>query len=308
MKAIRFDRFGGPEVLHLADIPAPVPGAGEVLVEVHAASINPADCKGRAGAYGSGRDVALPHIPGRDFSGVVTAVGPGVTEFKPGDEVYGVVEADKESTQAEMAVVPASIIAPKARNVSHTEMAAIALGALTALIALDDTAQVKPGEILLIHGGAGGVGGMGVQIGRHLGARVIATASGRNHDYVKSLGAIEAIDYTREDFTRMGRRCDVVFDTVGGEVQARSPAVLKPSGRLAYVTRGPKDFTPPGDIRMLRPNVTRERRHLERVTALVEQGAIRPPAIETMPLADAAKAHIKSETGHVRGKIVLTIR
>lgn len=304
MKAIRFDRFGGPEVLHLADVPTPVPGTGDVLVEVHAASINPADCKGRAGAYGSGRDVALPHIPGRDFSGVVASVGPGVTGFEPGDEVYGVVEADKESTQAEMAAVPAAIVAPKARNVSHAEMAAIALGA----IALDDTAQVKPGEVLLIHGGAGGVGGMGVQIGRHLGAHVIATASGRNHDYVKSLGAIEAIDYTREDFTRMGRTCDVVFDTVGGDVQARSPAVLKPGGRLVYVARGPKDFTPPADVRMLRPNVTRERRHLERVTALVEQSAIRPPAIETMPLANAAKAHIESETGHVRGKIVLTLR
>ena len=308
MKAIRFDRFGDPEVLYLADVPTPVPSAGEVLIDVRAASINPADCKGRAGAYGSGRDVALPHIPGRDFSGVVVRVGPGVTDFNPGDEVYGVVEANKESTQAELAVVPVAIIAPKPRNVSHVETAAIALGALTAMIALDDTAQVMPGEILLVHGGAGGVGGMGVQIGRHLGARVIATTSGRNHDYVKSLGADEAIDYIREDFTRMGRRCDVVFDTVGGEVQARSPAVLKPGGRLVYVTRGPKDFTPPSDIRMLRPNVTRERRHLERVTALVEQGAIRPPAIETMPLADAAKAHIKSDTGHVRGKLVLTVK
>jgi NADPH:quinone reductase-like Zn-dependent oxidoreductase len=308
MKAIQFDTFGGPEVLCLADVPAPVPGTGEVLVEVHAASVNPADCKGRAGAYGSGRDVMLPHIPGRDFSGVVVAVGPGVTDFKPGDEVYGIVEADKESTQAEMAVVSAAIVAPKARNLSHIEMAAVALGALTALIALDDTARLKQGETVLVHGGAGGVGGMGVQIGRHLGAHVIATASARNHDYVKSLGAHEMIDYAREDFTKMGRRCDVVFDTVGGTVQARSPAVLKPGGRLCFVARGPKDFAPPGDIRVLRPNVTRERRHLERVAALVEKGAIRPPAIETMPLADAAQAHVKSETGHVRGKIVFAVR
>ena len=235
MKAMQFAQFGGPEVLRLADVPRPTAGAGEVVVDIHAAGVNPADWKGRAGLNENAKNITFPHIPGRDFSGVIAGVGAGVSDFKVGDAVFGVVAVTTESTYCEAVAIPSGMIGRKPANVSHAEMAAISLGALTALIALEDTAQVKSGETVLVHGGAGGVGAMGVQIARHLGATVIATARGANRDYVRGLGASEVIYYAGDDFTRLGRVCDVVFDTVGGDVTQKSFEVLRPGGRAAFI-------------------------------------------------------------------------
>jgi NADPH:quinone reductase-like Zn-dependent oxidoreductase len=308
MKAMQFDRFGGPEVLQLTEVPDPKPAAGEVVVDIHAAGVNPADWKGRAGLNDNSKNTKFPHIPGRDFSGVISAVGDGVTDFKIGEPVFGVVAVTTESTYCEAVAIPATMIGHKPANVSHAEMAAISLGALTALIALEDTAKLKPGETILIQGGAGGVGGMAVQIAHHAGAHVIATARSANLDYVKSLGADQVVDYASDAVARMGRTCDVAFDTVGGAVQSKSAAVLKPNGRLVFVARGESGFTPPSDIQMLRPNVVRDRPHMDRLSALVASGVIKPPTIKSFLLSKAGDAQELSKGGGIRGKLVLIVR
>jgi len=185
----------------------------------------------------------------------------------------------------------------------------MALTSLTALWALEDTAKLKPGETVLIQGGAGGVAGFAIQLAKHLGAIVITTASARNHDYVRHLGADRVIDYNKEDFSKTVSGCDVVFDTVGGDVQVRSYTVLKPGGRLVWIAPAPAGFQPlRRDVQTLRPGVARDRAHLERMLALLEAGAVSPPAITRYKLADAAEAHRVSEGRHLQGKLVFEIR
>ena len=307
MKAAFFRRYGPPEVLEYGELPDPMPGPGEVLVDIHAASVNAADWKQRAGQYPS--KVSLPHIPGRDFSGVVAALGKGASDFKPGDAVFGVCVVPAESAYAEKIALNQEIVARKPERFSHVECAAAGLAALTALISVEDTLQMKAGETVLIHGGAGGVAGFGIQLAKHLGARVISTASASNHDYVRGLGADVVIDYRAQDFTRAVSNCDAVFDTVGGDVTGRSFAVLRPGGRLASIAGGAQaPASPRADVASLRPSVGRSRRHLERVTALMESGALRLPEISLFPLSRAAAAHQVSEARHLRGKLVLQVR
>src|SRR6185437_5837288 len=270
--------------------------------------VNGADPKVRRGGgrYGLSR---FPHILGRDFSGVVSAVGAGVTDFKIGDAVFGVTDQGIEGAYAEKIAIKAAIVAKKPASLSHTEAAALGLVSLTALTAIEDTAQLKAGETILIQGGAGGVAGFGVQLAKHLGATVIATASAGNHAYVRGLGADRVIDYNTQDFTTIGPICDVVFDTVGGGVRAGSYAVLKPGGRLVWIAPAPDGFqTPRDDVQTLRPNVTRDRAHLERLLALLDAGAVRPPTIVKYTLADAAQAHKVSEGRHLQGKLVFEVR
>ena len=310
MKAVVFDRHGGPEVLHLAEVPDPTAGPGEIVVDIHAASVNAADYKVRqgGGAYG-GSSVKLPHILGRDFSGVVSAVGPEVTDLRVGDAVFGVCDQGVEGAYAEKIAIKAAIVAKKPASLGHAEAAAMALTSITALWALEDTAKLKAGETILIQGGAGGVAGFGIPLAKHLGAIVITTASARNHDYVRRLGADRVIDYNEEDFSKTVSGCDVVFDTVGGDVQIRSYAVLKPGGRLVWIAAAPAGFQPTRtDVQVLRPNVARDRAHLERMLALLDAGAVSPPAITRFKLADAADAHRISEGRHLQGKLVFEIR
>jgi NADPH:quinone reductase-like Zn-dependent oxidoreductase len=310
MKAVLFEKHGGPEVLHLAEVADPVAGPGEVVVDIHAASVNAADYKVRlgGGAY-SGSGVQLPHILGRDFSGVVSAAGPGVTDLRVGDPVFGVCDQGIEGAYAEKIAIKAAIIAKKPARLGHAEAAAMALTSLTALWALEDTAKLKAGETILIQGGAGGVAGFGIQLAKHLGATVITTASARNHDYVRHLGADRVVDYNNEDFTKVVTDCEVVFDTVGGDVQVRSYEVHKPGGRLVWIAPAPAGFQPTRkDVQVLRPGVARDRAHLERMLALLEAGAISPPAITRYKLADAAEAHRVSEGRHLQGKLVFEIR
>jgi NADPH:quinone reductase-like Zn-dependent oxidoreductase len=309
MKAMLLVKHGGLDALRYGDALDPVAGPGDVVVDVHAASVNAADYKMRLGGgnYQTG-GLKFPHILGRDFSGVVRAAGPGA-DLELGDEVFGVTIPGTEGAYAEKIAIKAAIIAKKPAKLSHAEAAAMALTSLTAIWALEDTAKLKRGETVLIQGGAGGVAGFAIQLAKHLGATVITTASARNHDYVKKLGADRIIDYQKEDFTALGRICDVVFDTVGGEVQVRSYEVLKPAGRLVWIAAAPAGFTPSRrDVQVLRPKVDRDRAHLERMAELLEAGAVWPPAITRFKLADAAEAHRISEGRHLQGKLVLEAR
>ena len=307
MKAMLLMGHGGPEMMKFGEAPDPKAGPGEVVVDIHAASVNGADPKVRRG-NGRYKLDKFPHIMGRDFSGVVSAVGPGVTDFKVGDAVFAVTDVGIEGAYAEKIAIKAAIVAKKPEGLSHAEAAARGLVSLTALTAIEDTAHLKAGETILIQGGAGGVAGFAVQLAKHLGAKVITTASAGNHAYVRSLGADQVIDYNAEDFTKIGPVCDVVFDTVGGNVRAGSYAVLKPGGKLVWIAPAPEGFKPPReDGETLRPDVKRDRAHLERLVALLKAGAVRPPAIHRYKLADAAEAHRVSEARHLQAKLVLEI-
>jgi NADPH:quinone reductase-like Zn-dependent oxidoreductase len=307
MKAVYIERHGGLEELRYGDLPDPAAAPGEVVVDIHAASVNGADWKVRAG--GSYRPAHFPHILGRDFSGVIASVGEGVTEVRAGDPVFGVSEANKESCYAEKIAIRAAIVARKPDGLSHIEAAAVALVGLTAVVSVEDTLQLKAGETILIQGGAGGVAAFAIQLAKHVGARVITTTSAANLDYVRSLGADQIIDYNTQDFTTLVSGCDAVFDTVGGDVAQRSFAVLKPGGRAAFIASGPQPPTSPrADVRSLRPTVARSRRHLERIAALVRARAVRVPEVTLFPLAQAAEAIKVSEGRHLRGKLVLTVR
>jgi NADPH:quinone reductase-like Zn-dependent oxidoreductase len=307
MKAVLLTGHGGPEMLRFGDAPDPIAGPGEVLVDIHAASLNAADYKVRLG--GSGYSIRFPHILGRDFSGVVSALGAGVTDLAVGDAVFGVTDQGTEGAYAEKIAIKAAIVAKKPKRLDHAEAAAMGLTSLTALWAIEDTARLKAGEIILIQGGAGGVAGFAIQLARHLGAKVITTASAANHDYVRYLGADQVIDYNVEDFSKVIGDCDVVFDTVGGDVRARSYDVLKPGGRLVWIAPAPHGFEPTReDVQTLRPNVARDRAHLERMLSLLELGAVWPPAITRYKLSEAAEAHRMIETRHLRGKLVLLVR
>ena len=242
MKAVLLTNHGGPEMLRYGDAPDPIAGPGEVVVDIHAASLNAADYKVRLG--GSGYNLRFPHILGRDFSGVVSAIGTGVTDLAVGDAVFGVTDQGIEGAYAEKIAIKAAIVAKKPDRLGHAEAAAMGLTSLTALWAIEDTANLKAGETILIQGGAGGVAGFAIQLAKHLGAKVITTASAANHDYVRRLGADQVIDYNVEDFSKLGADCDVVFDTVGGDVRAGSYTVLKPGGRLVWIAPAPPGFEP----------------------------------------------------------------
>ncbi len=306
MRAMLLTGHGGPEMLRPGEAPDPIAGPADIVVDVHAASVNAADYKVRLGGHGA---LKFPHILGRDFSGVVAAVGEGVTDFAVGDAVFGVNDAGMEGAYAEKLAIKAAIVARKPERLSHVQAAALALTGITAIWAVEDTARLRRGETILIQGGAGGVAGFAIQLAKYLGATVISTASRGNLEYVRGLGADRAIDYNAEDFTKTVTDCDVVFDTVGDQVQVRSYSVLKPGGRLVWIAPAPEGFRPPrADVRVLRPAVSRDRAHLQRIVALLEAGAVVPPPIVTYRLADAAEAHRVSEGRHLRGKLVLTVR
>jgi NADPH:quinone reductase-like Zn-dependent oxidoreductase len=309
MKAVYLERFGGPEVLQYGDLPDPVAGPGEVVIDVAAASVNAADWKFRSGQYARHSGAKFPLIPGRDFSGSVSAVGGGVADLKVGDPVFGVLDIGREGTYAEKLAIKAAIVGRKPGALSHVEAAAVALTGLTAVNAIADTLRLQRGETILIQGGAGGVAGFAIQFAKHLGARVITTTSAANRDYVLGLGADQVIDYNAQDFTAVVGGCDAVFDTVGGEVADKSFAVLKPGGRAAFIASGVEAPKPTrGDVVSLRPPVERSRQAMECIAGLIETSAVRPPAIKLYSLSQAAEAHRLSESRHFRGKLVFQIR
>lgn len=309
MKAINIKSFGGSDVLQIQEIPKPEPKPGEILVEVHAASVNPADCKMREGAYPVSSDFSFPSSIGRDFSGVVAKCGMEVNSVKVGDSVFGVLPRGVEGTYQEYLKIDHNLVVAKPENLSHIEATAIALTGLTSLVSIEESLKLQSNERILIHGGAGGVGSFSVQLARHIGSEVITTASQVNHEYLLNLGANQVIDYNKDDFTKILKNIDVVFDLIGGDVHVRSWKVLKPNGRIAYIAPlSNKSNSPPTGLQVLRPDVQRDKIYLLKILDLVASGAVRVPQIETYPFALVRKAHDSVDTQHVRGKIVLKIK
>ena len=305
MRAIRFHDYGGPEVLVLDRVERPTPKDGEVLVKVHAAGVNPLDWKIRAGYLKQFMPIQLPFIPGNDVAGTVEALGSGVTGFAPGQAVYGNVMG---GGYAEYVAVPADKLVSKPERLSFEEAAAVPVGALTARYALVDLADVQAGQTVLIHGGAGGVGLFAVQMARAMGAHVIATASAGNLDFVRSLGAETVIDYHATQFETVARDVDMVLDTIGGEVEARSWQVLKKGGILVSIVGQPsEEQAATHGVRAAAVRTAFTGEQLRAINALIEDGKVKPEVGPMFPLAEAAKAQTLSQEGHGRGRIVLQI-
>lgn len=307
MKAAYITRHGGTDVFEYGDLPDPEPGTGDVVVDIHAASVNAADWKVRLGQ--TGKVDSFPYILGRDFSGVVAEVGDGAIDLAVGEEVFGVLDVGQEGAYAEKIAVKAPIIGRKPADITHEAAVSLALTGLTAIVSLEDTLNLQRGETILIQGGAGGVAGFAIQLAKHLGATVITTASASNHDYVKQLGADQVIDYREQDFKKVLSDIDAVFETVGGETATRSFEVLRPGGRAAFIASGMTAPKPTrDDVTALRPSVGRARQYMDRVGDLLSAGVIQIPPIQTFPLSEAAEAHRISEARHLRGKLVLLPR
>ncbi|MFJ4868893.1 NADP-dependent oxidoreductase [Streptomyces sp. NPDC088757] len=306
MRAVVVERWGGPENLVERDVERPEPGLNEVLVRVRAAGVNPVDWKTRA----SGALIGWGAVPavGWDVSGTVEAVGPGVGHLRPGDEVFGMPLFPRQAgAYAEYVVAPARHLAPKPASLTHVEAAALPLAGLTAWQALVDTADVRPGERVLVHAAAGGVGHLAVQIAKARGAYVIGTASAAKHALVRELGADEVVDYREVRFEDVLRDVDVVLDGIGGETAERSLEVLRPGGRLITLP-GPDDVpAAPEGVRAVWVLVEPDHLGLRELAALAERGGLRPVADTVLPLAEAAKAHAIGEEGRTTGKIVLTV-
>jgi NADPH:quinone reductase-like Zn-dependent oxidoreductase len=308
MRAISQDVLGGPEVLRLVEADRPEPGLSEILVRVHAAGVNPADWKHRARSIFLGPP---PFVLGWDVSGVVEAIGFGVTLFKPGDEVFGMLPFPHGAgSHAEYVTGPTRAFAAKPGNIGHVQAAALPLAALTAWQALADTVRLSAGQRVLVHAAAGGVGHLAVQIAKAHGAYVIGTASAANHELVRSLGADELIDYHAADFAEVVTDASVVLDTVSGDYPARSLRTMRPGGVLICLRPFPAEVAAEAARRGLRAEsllVEADCGGMTAIADLVAHGKLRPVIAGTFPLADAAKAHELGDTGHVAGKLVLTM-
>ncbi|MEP7454718.1 zinc-dependent alcohol dehydrogenase family protein [Phyllobacterium sp. SB3] len=318
MKAMTLNSFGGPEAFELTEVPKPVPHAGEVLVQVHATSINPLDYQVRRGDYSD--LVQLPAITGHDVSGVVEAVGPGVTTFSPGDEVWYTPQIfDGPGSYAEYHVAKENIIGRKPRTLSHLEAASLSLVGGTTWEALVLRAALRVGESILIHGGAGGVGHVAIQVAKAIGAKVFTTVREENFEFARSVGADVVIDYKKEDVVGAimretdGRGVDVVFDTIGDDTLSSSPNVLAQLGRVVSIV----DIAQPQNlIEAWGKNAsyhfvfTRQNRgKLDELTTLVERGQLRPHVGAVYALADLSQAHARLETPNngIRGKVAIAV-
>lgn len=307
MKAIQYSEYGAPEVLHYVDVAMPVPGPGEVLVKVEAAGVNTIDWELRLRAIPK-FSPKLPAIPGFDLSGRIVALGEGVSGHPIGESIYAMLPLDKPNAYAEYARVPVSALAPAPKKIDAVHAAAVPMAALTAWQALFDAGRLKKGETVLIHGAAGGVAHMAVQLAKHAGARVIGTASASNLDFVRALGADQVIDYKAQKFEEVVHDVDLVFDTVGDDTLERSYAVLKKGGRLVTIAgRVKPELAGKLGISANGVIVHPDPAQLAEVAMLLDTGAIRAEIDSVYPLADAAKAHAKSETRHLHGRLVLTV-
>ncbi|WP_424889373.1 NADP-dependent oxidoreductase [Streptomyces sp. XH2] len=307
MRAVIQKSFGGPEVLEVAEIDRPTPLFGEVLVRVHAASVNPVDVAVRSGAYPLLGEP--PFGVGWDISGVVEEAGAGA-RFRPGDEVYGMPFFPRAATAyAEYVAVPSRQVARKPATLDHVHSAALPLAALTAWQGLVDAAGLGEGQRVLIHRAAGGVGHLAVQIAKARGAHVTALASAPKHDFVRGLGADEVIDYRTTDYTEAVKDADVVFDSSSEGVRALS--VLRPGGTLVSIMEhGDRELAARIEAagrRFAGVCVEPDYASLEAIAALVDAGRIRPHVAETFPLAEAPEAHEQVASGRTQGKIVLTV-
>ncbi len=304
MKAITIHQYGEPEVFTLENLPTPEPSSGEVLIKVHAVSINPVDYKWRK----NGPFKSFPVVLGWDISGVIESLGADVTGFKVGDAVFGMVRFPQEGrAYAEYVTTPITDIALKPVSQSHAEAAAMTLAPLTAHQVFE-TINLEPDQTVLIHAAAGGVGHYAVQLAKARGAKVIATASGKNREFVLGLGADEFVDYTARPFEEQVSNIDAVFDCVGGETLPRSFGVVKPGGWLVSIVGQPsEELAKQHGIRIARVLVHPSRADLEHLAALVAAGQLKSHVGQTFPLERVADAHRAQETGRTVGKIVLSV-
>lgn len=303
MKAERIHSFGGPDVLKLEDVPKPRPNSQEMLVRVHAAGVNPADWKMRRGLFGA---LPLPAILGWDFSGVIEAVGDQVRDFHVGDAVFGEA-APGSGSYAEYVLARPSQCALKPAELDHIHAAALPVAALTAWQALFDMADLRAGQTVLIHAAAGGVGSLAVQFARLKGAHVVGTASQRNADFVRQLGADDVIDYRSTRFDEVLRDVDVVLDTIGGETQERSLGVLKRGGVLVSTVHPiAPDKAAAHGVRGMFLLQSADGNQLAKIAELVTSGRVRLNIETVLPLSEGRKAQELSESHHTRGKIVLS--
>jgi NADPH:quinone reductase-like Zn-dependent oxidoreductase len=309
MRAVTQDELGGPEVLKVTEVERPAPGLSQILVRLYASGVNPTDWKHRAHRIFLGPP---PFVLGWDVSGVVEETGFGVTLFKPGDEVFGMLPYPHGvGSHAEYAVGPTRAFALKPGNIDHVQAAALPLVGLTAWQALAETARLEPGQRVLIHAAAGGVGHVAVQIAKALGAQVIGTASADRHPLLRELGADELIDYRTTDFAAAAGNVDVVLDSIGGDYSARSLRTLRRGGLLISLLPLPADVAAEAAQLGIRAQVMlaeADRAGMNAIADLVTQGKLRPVIAGTFPLADAAGAHALGDTGHVAGKLVLAMR
>ncbi len=319
MKAAVLTRFGGPDAFELRAVPVPEVGSRQVRVRVHATALNPLDYQIRRGDYTD--YVPLPAITGHDVSGVVEELGSDVSEFAVGDEVYYTPRIFGDAgSYAEQHVADVELVGRKPRNITHLEAASLTLVGGTVWEAFVERAQLQAGETILIHGGSGGVGTIAIQVAKALGARVITTARSRHHDFVRSLGADEVIDFTAEDYVKAvarltdGEGVNVVFDTIGGDTLARSPLTLADAGRVVSIV----DIAQPQNvIEAWGKNATyhfvftrQNRGKLDALTDLVERGLVKPVIGATLPLARISEAHELLENGSaqgLRGKVVIDV-
>lgn len=308
MKAVRIHSYGGSDVLSYEDAPRPAPGDDEVLIRVHATSVNPFDCAVRAGYMASYFNHTLPLILGTDVSGVIDEVGRGVTTFKPGDEVYARAGVSRDGAYAQYVALPSTDLAIKPQSLDHQHSAALPHVTLTAWQALFELGNLAEGQTVLIHGAAGGVGHVAVQLAKWRGAKVLGTAS-RNLDFLRELGVDEIIDYSAVPFEEVVRDVDVVIDTIGGEVQERSCMVLKPQGILVSVIQTPSDeMTARYGVRSAMVYSTPPiGKVLTEVAALVDAGLVKPHVSTVLPLTEIRRAHEMVESKHTRGKVVLEV-
>ena len=295
MRALRIHGYGGPEVMRLEQAQRPVPGPGQILVKVRAASVNPIDWKMRRGMMAKVFPISFPRILGRDCAG----------EFE-GGLVAGVSDPRTDGTHAEYALLPADQVAPVPEGLSAEEAASLGVTGISAYIALVENARVSGGHRVLVHAGAGGVGSLAIQIARQLGCEVFATASPPNHEYCRSLGATGVVDYRSYDFTTHVPPCDVILDTIGGDTHRRSLKMLKPGGTVVALAAEP---IPKGELRndvrdtMVQVRPTRER--LLQLFQWATSGIIKPQVTQRFGPENAARAYAISESGHARGKMVI---
>ncbi|PYK27444.1 MAG: NADPH:quinone reductase [Verrucomicrobia bacterium] len=307
MKAVVIHEYGGPDVLKYEHLPRPEPQADQVLVRVIAAGVNPVDGMIRSGMFADEKR-AFPIILGGDIAGVVEKVGSKVTKFKSGDPVFAYVSLDNSGGYAQYALVTEREAAPKPKSLMYVEAAAVPIVALTAWQALIDTAKLGSGQTVLIHGGSGGVGSFAIQIAKARGAKVIATASSANQDFLKQLGADVAIDYTKEKFEDVAKDVDVVLDSIGRDTLVRSYGVVKKGGIIVSLVASPKQSElEKHGIRGAALSVDPNSEELNEIGKLIDEKKIRVIVSQTFPLPEAMKAQEQVATGHTRGKIVLKI-
>lgn len=332
MKAFIIDRYEKKEVGRIGEMPAPEVRDDDVLIQVHAASVNPLDSKIKSGEFKLILPYRLPLVLGNDVAGKVVRVGARVRDFKPGDEVYARPDDDRIGTFAELVAIKASSVALKPRNLSLVEAAALPLVALTAWQVLVETAKLKKGQKVFIQAGSGGVGSIAIQLAKHLGAFVATTTSTANADWAKTLGADVVIDYKKQDFASVLRDYDVVLNSLGNDELNKSLQILKPGGHLISISGPPTPafaaerglaWPVKQVLRLLSAGICRKARHkglhysfvfmradgaqLREITALVESGAIRPVIDNVFPFADTDKALAYVESGRAKGKVVVQV-